>query len=82
MLSSSHPKICEPLVTGVSPRPTAPRPRQETAKHEGPVGAGYPVTSRDLLIFVEEAAEPVSSGHVNGRWPEVASLPDSGYRTQ
>ena len=34
MLSSSHPKICEPLVTGVSPRPTAPRPRQETAKHE------------------------------------------------
>jgi hypothetical protein len=33
MLSSSHPKICEPLVTGVSPRPTDPRPRQETAKH-------------------------------------------------
>ena len=24
-------------------------------------------TSRDLLIFVEEAAEPVSSEHVNGR---------------
>ena len=36
MLSSSHPKIHEPLVTGVSPRPTDRRQRQKTAKHEGP----------------------------------------------
>ena len=36
MLSSSHPKIHEPLVTGVSPRPTDQRQRQETAKHEAP----------------------------------------------
>ena len=35
MLSSSHPKIYEPLVTGVSPRPTDQRQRQKTAKHEG-----------------------------------------------
>jgi hypothetical protein len=35
MLSSSPSKIHEPLVTGVSPRPTHQRQRQETAKHEG-----------------------------------------------
>jgi hypothetical protein len=35
MLSSSPSKIHEPLVTGVSPRPTHRRQRQETAKHEG-----------------------------------------------
>jgi hypothetical protein len=35
MLSSSHPKIHEPLITGVSPYPTDQRQRQETAKHEG-----------------------------------------------
>ena len=32
------------------------------------VGAGNPVTSRDLHVLVEEAAEPVSSEHVD-RWP-------------
>jgi hypothetical protein len=47
MLSSSHPKIHEPLVTGVSPRPTHQRQRQETAKHESLgephfLGAGRP----------------------------------------
>ena len=36
MLSSSHRKIHEPSVTGVSPRPMDQRQRQETAKHEGP----------------------------------------------
>ena len=35
MPSSSHPKIHEPHVTGVSPRPTHQRQRQKTAKHEG-----------------------------------------------
>ena len=35
MLSSSHPKIHEPLVTGVSPRPHGPATAPETAKHEG-----------------------------------------------
>ena len=35
MLSSSPSKIHEPLVTGVSPRPTDQRQRQKTAKHEG-----------------------------------------------
>jgi hypothetical protein len=35
MLSSSHPKIHEPRITGVSPRPTDRRQRQKTAKHEG-----------------------------------------------
>jgi hypothetical protein len=34
MLSSSHRKIDEPLVTGVSPRPTDQQQRQKTAKHE------------------------------------------------
>ena len=31
------------------------------------VGAENPVTSRDVHVLVEEAAEPVSSEHVNGR---------------
>jgi hypothetical protein len=35
MLSSSPAKICEPLVTGVSPRPTDQRGARKTAKHEG-----------------------------------------------
>jgi hypothetical protein len=35
MLSPSHPKIHEPPVTGVSPRPMDQRQRQKTAKHEG-----------------------------------------------
>ena len=38
MLSSSPSKIHEPLVIGVSPRPTDQRQPQETAKHEGPCG--------------------------------------------
>ena len=35
MLSSSRAKIHEPLVTGVSPRPTDQRGARKTAKHEG-----------------------------------------------
>src|SRR3954470_1925537 len=35
MLSSSPPKICEPLAVGVSPRPTDPPTAPGTAKHEG-----------------------------------------------
>ena len=35
MLSSSHPKIHEPLVTGVSPRPPDQRGARKIAKHEG-----------------------------------------------
>jgi uncharacterized protein YndB with AHSA1/START domain len=31
------------------------------------VGAENPVTSRDVHVLVEEAAEPLSSEHVNGR---------------
>ena len=44
MLSSSPSKIHEPLVTGVSPRPTDQRQRQKTAKHEltREVGPGRP----------------------------------------
>ena len=38
MLSSSHSKIHEPRLTGVSPRPTDQRQRQKTAKHETPCG--------------------------------------------
>ena len=41
MLSSSHPKIHEPRVTGVSPRPTDQRQRQKTAKHEGSIVEEY-----------------------------------------
>ena len=36
MLSSSRAKIHEPLVTGVSPRPTDQRGARKTAKHEWP----------------------------------------------
>ena len=38
MLSSSPAKICEPLVTGVSPRPTDQRGARKTAKHETACG--------------------------------------------
>ena len=54
MLSCSHPKIHEPLVTGVSPRPTDQRQHQKTAKRE--VALWVPETRRtscDLLILVE-----------------------------
>jgi putative transposase len=37
MLSSSRAKIHEPLVTGVSPRPTDQRGARKTAKHEWPL---------------------------------------------
>ena len=37
MLSSSRAKIHEPLVTGVSPRPTDQRGARKTAKHEGSI---------------------------------------------
>jgi hypothetical protein len=66
MLSSSHRKIHEPLVTGVSPRPTDQRQRQKTAKHEG-VGAENRVTSCDLRVLVHEAAESILSKHAGGR---------------
>jgi hypothetical protein len=39
MLSSSPSKIHEPLVTGVSPRPTDRRQRQELRNTSGRVGA-------------------------------------------
>ena len=41
MLSCSPPKIHEPLVTGVSPRPTARRQRQELRNTSEPEGANY-----------------------------------------
>jgi anti-sigma regulatory factor (Ser/Thr protein kinase) len=43
MLSSSRAKIHEPLVTGVSPRPTNQRGARKTAKHEGYRGHGLAV---------------------------------------
>jgi hypothetical protein len=33
-----------------------------------PEGAENPVTSRDLHVLVEEAAKPVSSKHMDGRF--------------
>ena len=43
-------------------------PGRDGGSLEDGVGAGNPVTSRDLHVLVEEAAEPVSSEHVD-RWP-------------
>src|SRR5215212_6405439 len=67
MLSSSRAKICEPLVTGVSPRPTDQRQRQKLRNTSYRVGAENWVTSCDLQVFVDEAAEPVPSEHANAR---------------
>ena len=76
MLSSSHPKICEPLAVGVSPRPTDRRQRQKLRNTSDLVGAENRVTLCDLQVLVDEAAEPVSSEHADARpgmWQGVAS---------
>ena len=47
---------------------TKPRPRVSSACTRGqPVGAENRVTSCSLQVFVDEAAEPVSSLHADGR---------------
>jgi|tagenome__1003787_1003787.scaffolds.fasta_scaffold20855750_2 hypothetical protein len=59
MLSSPPSKIHEPLVIGVSPRPTDQRQRLETAKHEGRGGAPDPVApALDLREVLAEVADP------------------------
>jgi hypothetical protein len=61
MLSSSHPKIHEPRAVGVSPRPTDRRQHQNC---ETRVTLWVPEilrTSCDVLILVEQAAEPIVS---------------------
>jgi hypothetical protein len=35
-----------------------------------PVGAGNCVTSRDLLIFVDQPAEAITSTHLRSGWPQ------------
>jgi hypothetical protein len=57
MLSPSHPKIHEPPVTGVSPRPMDQRQRQKTAKHERACGCP------------KLHAQPVTCLFVHGTWP-------------
>ena len=47
MLSASPPKIHEPLVTGVSPRPTDQRQRQKLRNTRYRVGAENPDTASD-----------------------------------
>ena len=48
MLSSSHSKIHNPRVTGVSPRPTDRLQHQKTAKYEGACGVPELGTRGDL----------------------------------
>jgi hypothetical protein len=61
MLSSSHPKIHDPHVTGVSTRPTDRRQRQKTAKHEGfDAAVNYGPASRPTTR--NEAGDPSASG--------------------
>ena len=67
MLSSSHSKIHEPPVTGVSPRPTDQRGARKLRNTSYPVGADNSVTSCDLHVLVDEAAEPVSSERSDDR---------------
>ena len=67
MLSSSHAKIHNPCVTGVSPRPTDRLRRQKLRNTSEPVGAENPVTLCDLHVFVDEATESISPERPDGR---------------
>ena len=74
MLSSSHPKIHEPLVTGVSPRPHGPATAPETAKTRG-------VSISSAIIAAGRRAPSVGTGrYATGRDGSAASASpiDSG----
>jgi hypothetical protein len=61
MLSRSHPKIHEPRLTGVSPVPRTSDSARRLRNMSCRVGAENSVTSFDLHVLVQEAAESISS---------------------
>jgi hypothetical protein len=61
MLSSSHSKIHNPRVTGVSPRPTDRLQHQKTAKHEGQFAASFEGVMADAGVEVVKISRAVRS---------------------
>ena len=89
MLSSSHHKITDLAIPGASPRPTGPGSTPQNCETRACLWVPETLfTSRDLLIFVEEAAEAVVSfdlGDVGrcavGERPCGGCLPQTAVRT-